>query len=448
MSSLAEQLVGHHRRLTDPRAEIATGWILAGLFVIFFVAWGTITRMDAAAHASGQLIVAGQRQSVQHRDGGVVGEILVQEAQRVKRGQLLIRLAASDVRAQERVLAAQEIRLLAQRARLDAEQAGARRLTTPIEFAGLPEEDRGFAVRALAMQQAELDARAATLGAQRAMLGQRAAQSDQQGRGYDKQTAATQEQLRLIDDQLKSLRPLAEKGFVSRTRLRELERQEADLRGREGQYVASVAQSADARREMQYQSLEAQRSYRERTTTELREVEDRLGEILPRLVAARDALARTEIRAPASGTVVGLTAFTPGGVVAPGQKLMDIVPDRLPLIVQAKFSIDDADDLEVGQATRVRFPALHDRTAPDLAGKLTKLSADSFTEDKTGQRYYLAEVEIPRDQLDQLRAKRGGNFEFRAGMPAEILVPTRKRSLVDYLLEPLTVGLWGAFREH
>ncbi|MBJ6121823.1 HlyD family type I secretion periplasmic adaptor subunit [Sphingomonas mollis] len=432
----------------DPARDIRHGLVIAGLFFVVFLCWAATARLDAAAYAPGTLVVSGQRQSVQHREGGVVGAIYVREGQRVRQGQLLLRLAAADVLAQERALSAQAIRLLAQRARLQAEQLGQTRLATPPEFAALPEGDRAEAALALRLQQSELAARNATLSAQRGALGQRAAQSGEQGRGYGTQVVSAVEQLRLIDEQIDALKPLAERGFVSQTRLRELERARAQLVGQRGQYTASVAQTREAARESQIQVLEAERTFRERTAADLRDVDGRLGEVMPRLAAARDQLARTDIRAPATGAVIGLTIFTPGGVVAPGQKLMDIVPERTPLRIQARIALDDADDLAVGQRTLVRFPSLHERDLPNLEGRLTRLSADALTDEKTGGSYFTGEVTVPRDQLRVLGNLRGGGFELRAGMPVQVLVPLRKRTALDYALEPLLGAFWSSFREH
>ncbi len=194
--------------------------------------------------------------------------------------------------------------------------------------------------------------------------------------------------------------------------------------------------------------LEAERSFRERTIAELRDVETRLGDVLPRWSAARDQLARVEIRAPATGAVVGLSIFTNGGVIAPGQKLMDIVPEQVPLHIQARIAPDDADDLKVGQITLVRFSGLHDRTLPDLEGRLKHLSADRFTDEKTGQDYFTGEIVVPVDQLRLIQDVRGKDFELRAGMPAQILVPLRKRTALEYAIEPLFANFWASFREH
>ncbi len=434
--------------LADPARDIRLGLIAAAIFFVGFLGWASFARLDAAAYAQGTLIVSGQRQAVQHREGGVVGRIYVREGQRVERGQLLMTLVGAEVRAQERALASQAIRLLAQRARLEAEQMGNAGVPEPSEFASLAPGDRAEAALAMKLQRTERAARAAVLAAQQGALGERVAQAGAQEGGYGEQASSAREQLRLIDDQLNALRPLEAKGFVSKTRMRELERARAELEGRRGQYAASAAQTVGAARESRFQSLEAERAFRERTASDLRDVENSLGEVMPKWTAARDQLARTEIRAPATGAIVGLTIFTPGGVIAPGQKLMDVVPERQPLRIQARIAPDDADDLDPGQSTLVKFPGLHERTLPNLKGTLTRLSADSFVDEKTGLSYFTGEVTVPLSQLHILQEVRGKDFALRAGMPAQVLIPLRKRTVLDYALEPLIGTFWSSFREH
>ncbi|WP_443018760.1 HlyD family type I secretion periplasmic adaptor subunit [Sphingomonas sp. 7/4-4] len=434
--------------VADPRRDIRIGLVIAALFFVIFLGWAMFARLDAAAYAPGTLVVSGQRQSVQHRDGGVVGKIYVREGQRVERGQLLVQLAAAEVQAQERALASQAIRLLAQRARLEAEQLGRGQVAAPKEFASLSPEDREEAALAMRLQQTELSARTSVLSAQRGALGQRVLQSGEQGRGYGEQAVSSTEQLRLIEEQIAALKPVADKGFVSATRMRELERARAQLQGQRGQYTASVAQTRGAARENEIQVLEAERTFRERTASDLRDVETRLGDVLPRWTAARDQLERTAIRSPATGAVVGLSVFTPGGVVAPGQKLMDVVPERTPLLIQARISPEDADDLQVGQRTLVKFSGLHERTLPNLEGRLTRLSADSFTDEKSGMSYFTGEITVPREQLNLIQGVRGADFALRAGMPVQVLIPLRRRTALDYALEPLIGSFWSSFREH
>lgn len=434
--------------LANPRRDIWQGYVVAALFFIGFLGWAAFARLDAAAYAAGSLIVSGQRQSVQHRDGGVVGEIMVREGQRVQKGQLLMTLAAAEVKAQEGALASQAIRLLAQRARLEAEQMGAAHIAEPQEFSGLQARDKNEAALAMRLQSAELQARRAVLGAQRASLRQRVAQSDDQGRGYGEQAVSSREQLRLIDEQIAALKPVAEKGFVSKTRMRELERMKAALQGQRGQYDASIAQARNGARENEIHLLEAEEGFRERTASDLRDIELRLGDILPRWRAARDQLARTEIRAPATGAIVAMSVFTPGGVISAGQRLMDIVPEKRQLRVQMQIAPDDADDLEISQKVLVKFSGLHERTLPNIEGRLTRLSADSLVDERSGQSYFTGEAEVGPDQLEMIRKVRGPSFALRPGMPVQILIPLRKRTALDYAIEPLVGSFWSSFREH
>ena len=431
----------------DPSNEIRLGIIISVLFFVVFLGWAAFTRLDAAAVAPGRLVVSGQRQTVQHREGGVVSQILVKEGAKVQRGQILMRLAGADVRAQERAMTSQAITLLAQRARLRAEQSGRGAIVPPAEFAQLAPEDRAAAADALRLQQMQLRTRAAVLSAQRGVLGQRTAQAGSQGSGSASQVQAINEQIRLIDEELTGLRQVAERGFVSQNRLRALERAKADLLGQRGQYSANVAQSSGQAGETRLQVLEAQSNYLERVATELRDVEASLGDVMPKLSAARDQLARIEIRAPATGTVVGLTVFTPGGVIAPGQKLLDIVPDRAPLTIEANVSNADGDDVRIGQRAFVRFDTLYERTLPALEGKVSRISADAFTDEKTGASYYTAEVAVPLSELQKIHAVRGQDA-LRAGMPVVVHIPVRKRTALQYAFEPLSGAFRRAFREN
>ena len=430
----------------DPRNEIRLGVIVAFVFFVLFLGWAAFAPLDAAAVAPGKLVVSGQRQTVQHREGGVVSEILVKEGDRVARDQVLIRLAGGEVLAQERALSAQAIGLLAQRARLYAEQTGRTTITPPREFANLRPEDRQAAAEALRIQQGQLRTRAAVLSAQRGALGQRAGQANSQGQGYSRQIAAIDEQLRLLDEELAGMRTAAEKGFVAKNRIRALERARADLQGQRGQYAATIAQSQGQASESRLQSLEAQSNYYERIATELREVEATLNDVMPKLSAARDQLARSEIRSPASGTVVGLTVFTPGGVIEAGARLMDIVPTQVPLTIEARISSADGDDVRPGQTAFVRFDTLHERALPALEGKVVRLSADAFVDENSGEAYYTAEVAVPLSELNKVEQLRGDDA-LRAGLPVSVTVPVRKRTALQYAFEPITAAIRRSFNE-
>jgi len=433
----------------DPTVDVRAGALVVILFFVLFLGWAAFARLDAAAIAPGKLVVAGQRQTVQHRDGGVVGQIFVKEGQKVTEGQILFRLAAADVQAQERALSAQSITLLAQRARLQAEQMGKTSMTMPAEFATMTSpEERAEIAQAMQVQQNQMRTRLAVVSAQRGALAERSAGVGNLGRGYGEQVAALDQQIKSIESELSSLREVAAEGFVSQSRIRALERARAELVGQRGQYSATVAQTRDQAGETRLQSLEAQSNYFERSASELRDVEAALNEVLPKLNAARDQLNRTIIRSPATGTVVGLQVFTPGAVIAAGQRLLDVVPDKTGMTVEARLSSQDGDDVMQGQTALVRFDALHEKSLPPLEGKVTRVSADSFTDEKTGESYYTASIEIPPSQLELLNEVRGSDFRLRAGMPVSIEIPVRKRTALQYMFEPLTSALRRSGREH
>jgi len=256
------------------------------------------------------------------------------------------------------------------------------------------------------------------------------------------------EQERLIQEEIDSLKEVAAKGFVSQTRIRALERAKADLQGRRGQYQASVAEARVSAGGGRLRQIEAEKTYRERASSELREVEFALGELMPKYRAASDQLERLRIRAPVTGTVIGLNVFTVGGVIAPGQTLMDVVPDKADLVVGARVSIEEADDLKIGQKAQVRFLSLHERNMPIIFGKLTRLSADTLVDEKSGIPYYTAEVRVSADQMQTLEMMRGGDFALRAGAPVAVLIPLKKRTALQYAFQPLTDTMWRAFREN
>ena len=437
---------GGQDRIDDsPRREVRLGLVIAAFFFILLLGWAALARLDAAAIGLGRVTVSGQRQTVQHRDGGVVGQIFVREGVKVREGQLLLRLAAAEVQAQERAYASQVIGLLAQRARLRAEQVRAPAITPPEEFASLSGADRAEADRALQVQRLQLRTRSSLLATQQGVLGQQRAQVGEQGQGLRSQLVAIVEQERLIQEELEQLRTVAEKGFVSVNRIRALERTKADLAGQRGRLQAAISESSESIGETRLRVVETEATQQQQIASELRDVEFSLGDLMPKWRAAKDQLARTEVRAPVTGTVVGLSIFTEGGVVSPGQKLMDIVPERMPLVIEARFAPTEVDDLRLGQRADVRFTGIPDQRLPPLAGEVRRISADAFSDEKTGESYFTAEIVVPTDQLDQV--ERNTRTVLRPGMPAEVVATTRRRTALQYLLEPLTNSLWRSFRE-
>lgn len=435
------------RALDNSQREVRFGVSVIAIFFAGFLGWAALAPLDAAAYAEGKLVVSGQRQTVQHRDGGLVQSIAVKEGQQVRRGDVLVKLAAADVLAQERALTAQAIALLAQRARLQAEQAGLAAVEVPPELSAMGPRDSDAVAEAIRLQQRQLDARRAVLSAQQGILAQRSAQAATEAGGYYGQSAAAATQERLVTEELRDLTPAYEKGFVAGNRIRALQRAEAALQGERARYQAAAATSHEAEAEARLRMLSADREHLDRVAAELRQVDAQINELMPRLKAARDRLQRTAIRSPATGTVVGLNVFTAGGVIGAGQRLMDVVPANAEMRIEARVATSDADDLTIGQEVLVRFHTLHERTLPVLKGKLTRVSADSFVDERTGAAYFTAEAIVPDSELAVLRQHVRRDLALRAGTPVQLQVKLRERTALQYAVEPLTSAVWRSFGE-
>jgi HlyD family secretion protein len=435
-----------HSDAGNPRAEIRTGMSIAAAFFIVFLGWAALVPLDAGVNAAGTIAISGNRQTVQHKDGGVVNAIHVKEGQHVQAGQVLIELSAPELKAAERALTSDYLTLLAQRARLMAERVGQHDFPPPPEFASLSPEDREIAEQVMQLQRSEMRARSQAISAQQSVLGQRGQQLVKQQGGYMQQRAALIEQQRLIAEELAGLKSVAEKGFASMNRVRALERAQADLKGQQAQMEAEYARAGEGIGETRMQSLSVSSDRLAQIESDLKDTQAKISETLPKLVATREQLQHSLVRSPATGQVVGLTVFTVGGVVAPGQKLMDVVPDGKELIVQAQLKPSDADDAYAGQKAQIRFVSVHNRSLPLFTGTVRTVSADAFTDEKTGRSYFRAEIVVPEKEMRHVQSVLG-NGELRPGLPVEAVLTVRKRTALQYLLEPLTGALWRSGHE-
>lgn len=423
----------------SPRLELAIGGLVVGAFFVLFLGWAAFAPLDAGAFAQGQVAISGNRQSVQHREGGSVRALHVSEGDRVTQGQVLIELSTGELAATERGVAGQVVSLLAQRARMIAERDNHSDVPTPAEFASLIAEDRPLANEAMRLQRLQFAARSGNRSAETGVLGQRIRQLNEQTQGLQRQIASNVEQKRLILEELEGMRSLAAQGYAPQNRVRALERSAAALDGELGSLRAQVAGTAEAVGQTRLQMLEVSTRMNEDVADLLRQAEVELNQLRPRLFELRNQIASSQIRAPATGEVVALTIHTVGGVIAPGQVLMDIVPDNASQVIVASINPTDIDNLRLGLSTEVKFPGLRARSTPVLHGAVTRISPDSFTDETTGQSYYRAEVVIPPAELARLGVSAR---HIRPGMPVEIVVLLRKRTALEYLTDPLIRSLW------
>jgi len=431
--------------VTDsPNREMTAGGIIILLFFGLFLGWGAFAPLDAGAYAQGKVSVSGNRQAVQHREGGTVALLHVKEGDRVNQGQVLIELSTGELRASERGVTGQIVALLAQRSRMTAERDGMAAVPTPAEFANLSDEDRILADEAMRLQRLQFAARRSGRGTETGVLGQRELQLEQQVQGYQRQIAANIEQRRLIGEELEGMRSLAARGFAPENRVRALERNAAGLDGELGSLRAQVARAREAVGETRLQSLGVTTRLNEDVADNLRQTEVDLNDLRPKQTELRNQIARAQIRSPATGQVVGLTVFTQGGVIQPGQTLMEVIPERAAQVIVASIAPTDIDDLLIGMSTEVKFPGLRDRSTPILHGTVTLISADSFVDEASNRSYYRAEVVIPPAELAKLGAAR---THIRPGMPVEVVVLLKKRTALQYLIEPLTRSLWRSGSE-
>ncbi|KPF81863.1 secretion protein HylD [Brevundimonas sp. AAP58] len=425
--------------LDSPRRELMIGGGVIAAFFVLFLGWAALAPLDAGAFAPGQVEVSGNRQAVQHREGGVVSALNVAEGDRVREGQVLVELATGNLQATERGLAAQVLSLEAQRARIIAERDGLAGLARPAAFAELSLEDQALADEAFRTQQQQFAARRASRTTEAGVLRQRIGQLREQQLGFERQIAANQEQQRLLAEELEGMRSLAAQGYAPENRVRALERTAAALDGELGSLRAQVARTAEQIGETELQISGVSTRLGEEVADQLKLVEVQINELTPRWLDVRQQIERGQIRSPVDGQVVGLTAFTVGGVIQPGQTLMEVVPESAAQVIVARINPEDIDNVRVGLRTEVRFPSLRDRDPPLVYGEVTRISADTFEDERSGQRHYRAQIVVPPEELERLGRAAD---DIRAGMPVEVVVLLRQRSALTYLIEPLTRSLW------
>ena len=289
--------------LDNPRRELVVGGAIIVLFFVIFLGWAALAPLDAGAYAQGQIAISGNRQAVQHREGGVVSALLVAEGDTVRSGQVLLQLSSGELKAIERGVSSQVFALIAQRARLVAERDRLGSIPSPAEFANLPVEDQRLARESLRIQQQQFGARRTGRTTETGVLGQRVAQLNEQIAGYEGQIVANTEQQRLIQEELAGMRSLAEQGFAPLTRVRALERTAAQLAGELGSLRAQIAQSREAVGEARLQMSGVSTRMNEDVADQLRQIDVQLNELKPRMAELRAQIERNEVRAPVSWTV-------------------------------------------------------------------------------------------------------------------------------------------------
>ncbi len=402
--------------------------------------WAVSTSFSGAVVAPGNLVVSSNLKKVQHPSGGVVGLLQVHDGDRVRAGQILAKLDDTIVRANLGIVSKNLIELTARQARLLAEQDDAKAILFPA-LLSLDTRDED-APRAMAIEDRLFLMRFAARSNEKAQLRERIAQLHEQVSGLQEQITAKGKEIRLVQEELKGVMMLWQRGLVQFTRVVSLQRDEARLMGERGALVSSQAQTNGHVTETELQILQVDQNMRQEVGKELSDIRGRIAELSERKVAAFDQLMRIDIRSPQDGVVHQLSVHTVGGVINAGEQIMMIVPEGDSLEVETKINPQDIDQIHAGQKAILRFPAFNQRTTPEIDGAVTYVAADLTTDAKSGATFYTARLAIPADTVARM-----GGAKLVPGMPVESFVQTSDRTVISYLTKPLADQVNRAFRE-
>jgi HlyD family type I secretion membrane fusion protein len=419
--------------------------VMMGIMLTLFgfgglTAWSALAPLASAAIAPGIVTADTNRKTVQHLDGGVIAEIAARDGDRVEARQVLMRLDDLETKSVVTLLEGQRRAYAAQEARLLAERDARDRLVFPDDLAVL----RGSADMAeiLSGQERIFQSRRASLDGRIDVTRQRIAQYQAQIKAFEAQFSAGRRQLDLIREELKDVEELTAKGLERKPRLLALKRQAAALDGEQGEFQNNMAQAREAIAEAEMDILRIRADRQSEVATELREVQTQLAEVMEKLAAAQIRQGRRDVLAPEAGTVLNLRYFAPGAVVPPGGPILDLVPRDDSLVVEARVKPSDIDVVHVGLAAKIVFSAFKSRTTPQIDGKVTRVTADALKDERTGEFYYVARVAADPAELEKL-----ADVHLQAGMPAETLIITGERTMLQYLTQPIRDTFRSAFRE-
>lgn len=405
--------------------------------------WAAIANISGAVVATGQVQVKGNSKRIQHREGGIVGEILVANGDRVKAGDLLIRLDATLVQTNLAVIEKQLIEFTAREARLLAERDEKPAIVFPDWLSELQAGNDQVAVDAMRGEKRLFETRYDMLIGQVAQLNERVEQFKMQAEGLGSQRDAKDQEMEIIGEELESLEDLLARGLVSKPRVMELKRNSTRLQGEHGALISEIAVAGGRISETKLSMIQVKQDRQQEVLSILSEVQAQIIRLTEQRIAAQDQLRRIDVRAPQTGVIHQLAFHTIGGVVQPGETIMNIVPEGFDLIVEARVTPTDRDQIEAGQKAVITFSAFSQRTTPNANGTVTTISPDLTVDEVTGMSFFTAQIAPDEGEIERL-----GNLDLVPGMPAETFIQTGNRTVLSFLLKPLSDNLRRSFREN
>lgn len=438
-ASLKDLPVRGHEKDTEMERQVRSAigrpvrtgiWVIAGFFIVFFV-WGGLAPIDSAVVAAGSVSLQANRKTVQHLEGGIVSEILVKEGDSVQKDQPLIYLNSASASAQQAVLMSQLVTALATESRLIAARDGADSITIPDELLKYNDQDK--AAELIDGQVRIFENKKSALKGKIDILEERINQYEKQVIGLQTQGREVRKQLAIISQQIGTAQSLFEKGYGQKTKLLDLQNTESALKGKKADYEAQIATANGSIAETKLQILNEKNDYLKDVMDELKDVQQKISGFREQLQASTDVLERTVITAPMAGKVTGMKTHTVGGVIMAGAPLMEIIPPDDSMLIETYVETKDIDVVHEGLPAKILLTAYRSRVAPRIDGKVIYVSADKFTDEKTGRQYYTAHVQIDADSMKKL----GQGMTLYPGMPAEVFITTGETTMLKYLARPL-----------
>src|ERR1017187_3000539 len=452
MQNLNSALETLRRHMNSMKAQAPTSalesirrYTIAGIVVVLILTcgvgvWAAATEISGALIAPGTIVVESNVKKVQHPTGGVVGQLLVRDGDRVKAGDLLVRLDDTIMRANLAIVTKALTELYARKARLEAERDGAETVKFPDDL--MQQTDVPEIAQVLMGERKLFELRRSARAGQKAQLQERINQSGEETTGLSAQKVAKEKEITLIEHELAGVRDLFNKNLVPMTRLTSLERDATRIDGERGQLIATIAQAKGKIAELRLQIIQIDQDLSSEVAKEMREIDAKIGEFVERKVSAMDQLKRNDIRSPQDGIVFQSTVHTVGGVMPAGEPIMLIVPEADKLTIEARVNPQDIDKVQLGQIAALRFSAFNVRTTPEIFGTVSRVSADTTTDQRTNQSYYTIRIAMPPEQVTRL-----GDVKLVPGMPVEAFVKTGERTVISYLMKPLSDQINRAFRD-
>ncbi|MER2538978.1 MAG: HlyD family type I secretion periplasmic adaptor subunit [Azonexus sp.] len=422
------------------RASRIGWWLLIGGFGTFML-WAAFAPLDQGVSTTGQVVVSGNRKTVQHLSGGIVESILVKEGDEVKAGQTLVRMNTTQSKSQFDTARAQWMVARSVESRLQAERDDRASVVFPSDLVN--EQGIPAVASAMALQGQLFNSRRASLNSELSVIDETIAGLEYMLRGFEANKSAKEEQVRLLREEIVGQRELVKDGFLARNRLSEQERLQAQLSGSLSEDIANLGRTQRSIAEAKTRKILRKQDYRKDVETQLTEVQKEAGALASRIQALRFDLENTEVKSPTEGIIVSLNVHTVGGVVQPASILMEVVPKDEPLRIESQIPSHLIDKLHPGLQVEIMFPALNQRITPQVPGKVLTVSADVLT-DPQGRfpPYYKAQVEVTPEGMKKLKDQ-----NIRAGMPAETFIRTGERTMLNYLFKPIADRLHASLNE-